>query len=163
MASRGDDSKRLLAALLDLSSLLRHEEPRRRSGLALGRAMQDQGLGPRHASALLSVALYGPMTVTQLAERHHVTIKTGSLIAVELERAGLLERRPDPADKRRTILKVAEGRARAVQQGLQRRTAPLQRTLDRLTPSQRDGLLGGLEALVEEMNREIATVPRQSR
>jgi hypothetical protein len=37
--------------------------------LALGRVMQEHGLGARHAGALLSVALHGPMTVTQLAQR----------------------------------------------------------------------------------------------
>src|SRR5437660_11702344 len=77
--------KRLLAAILELS-LLQREQPRRRqpqghepqteelrrqeasSPLRLDRAMRAHGLGARHATALLSVALYGPMTVTQLAK-----------------------------------------------------------------------------------------------
>ena len=114
--------------------------------------MQEHGLGARHATALLSIALYGPMTVTQLAKRHHVMVKTASLIAVELEGAGLIERREDPADRRRTIIAIAKGKERAVNDGLNKRAAPLQRTLDRLSPSQREGLITGLEVLVKELS-----------
>ena len=163
--------KRLLAAILDLS-LLQREQPRRqqpqsgepqtgkspgqeaRSPLGLDRAMREHGLGARHVTALLSVALYGPMTVTQLAERQRVMVKTASLIAVELEGAGLVERREDPADRRRTIIAIAKGKERAVDEGLTKRAAPLQRTLDRLIPAQRDALIAGLEALGEELSRE---------
>jgi DNA-binding MarR family transcriptional regulator len=149
-----DERKRLLAAILELASLMRRPEPRRDrspSGLGLGAVMREHGLGPRHISALLSVALHGPMTVTQLAKRHHVTLKTASLITVELEQAGLIDRREDPADRRRTIITIAKGRERAVNDGLSKRAADLQRTIDRLTPSQRDGLITGLEILAEEM------------
>ena len=94
------------------------------------------------------------MTVTQLATRHHVMVKTASLIAVELERAGLIERREDPADRRRTIVAIAKGKEQAVDAGLTKRAAPLQRALDRLTPAQRDGLIASLEVLGEELSRE---------
>jgi DNA-binding MarR family transcriptional regulator len=149
-----DERKRLLAAILELTSLMRRPEPRRDrspSRLGLGAVMREHGLGARHMSALLSVALHGPMTVTQLAQRHHVTLKTASLITVELEQAGLIDRREDPSDRRRTIVAIAKGKERAVNDGLSKRAADLQRTIDRLTPSQRDGLITGLEILAEEM------------
>jgi DNA-binding MarR family transcriptional regulator len=152
-----DERKRLLAAILELSALIRRPEPRRQqqsSRLGLGQAMQEHDLEQRHASTLLTVALYGPMTITQLAKRHHVTLKTASLIAVELERAGLIERREDPADRRRTIVTVAKGKQRLVEKGLNNRAAQLQRTLDRLTPTQREGLITGLEVLAEETARD---------
>ena len=166
-----EDCKRLLAAILQLS-LLQREQPRRQqsqreephteearrqkasSPLGLDRAMKEHGLGTRHATALLSVALDGPMTVTQLAARHHVMVKTASLIAVELEEAGLIERKEDPADRRRTIITIAKDKERAVADGLNKRAAPLQRALDRLTPAQRDGLIASLEVLGEELSRE---------
>jgi DNA-binding MarR family transcriptional regulator len=151
-----EDCERLLAAILEFSVSQRRQEHRRQSpsGLGLGRAMQEHGLGARHASALLTVGLYGPMTVTQLANRHDVALKTASLIAVELERAGLVERREDPADRRRTIVAIAKGKERAVQAGLSKRAAHLRSTLDRLTRSQREGLITGLEVLAEEMSRD---------
>jgi DNA-binding MarR family transcriptional regulator len=94
------------------------------------------------------------MTITQLAARHHVTVKTASLIAVELEHAGLIDRRADPADRRRTIITIAKGKQRAANEGVKARTTRLQRALDRLTPSQRRGLITGLEVLTDEISRE---------
>jgi DNA-binding MarR family transcriptional regulator len=151
-----DERKRLLAAILEFSSLIRRPEPNESSRLALGRTMRKHGLEQRHASALLTIALYAPMTITQLAGRHHVTLKTASLIAVELEDAGLIQRREDPTDRRRTIVTIPKAKERAIYEGLNNRAAHLARTLDRLTPQQREGLISGLETLTEEMARDRA-------
>jgi DNA-binding MarR family transcriptional regulator len=148
-----DERKRLMAAILEFSALVRRPEPNESSRLALGRTMRKHGLEQRHASALLTIALYGPMTITQLAGRHHVTLKTASLIAVELEQAGLIQRREDPSDRRRTIVTIAKGKERAVHEGLNERASHLARALNRLTPQQREGLITGLETLSEEMAR----------
>jgi DNA-binding MarR family transcriptional regulator len=149
-----DERKRLMTAIAEFASLLRRPEPAGPTRLALSRTMQKHGLEPRHASALLTIALHGPLTITQLAQRHHVTVKTASLIAVELEEARLVQRREDPTDRRRTIVTIAKGKETAVNEGLKQRAAHLQRTLDRLTPGQRDGLITGLEVLTEEMTRD---------
>lgn len=147
----------LLMAILEFSSLLRRREPGGDSKLALGRTMKWHGLEQRHAAALLTIALFGPMTVTQLSERHHVTVKTSSLVAVQLERAGLIERRADPADRRRTVLAIAKNKRRAVNAGLARRAAHIRRALERLTPSQRKGLITGLRVLADEMATESSS------
>jgi DNA-binding MarR family transcriptional regulator len=150
-----EDTKRLLAAILDFSSLQRQRESNERpSQLQIGRRMQKHALAARHTSALLTVALYGPMTVTQLAEHQRIKLKAASLTAVELEQAGLLERREDPADRRRTILTLPKTKQHVISQGLLTRAAHLQRTLDRLSPAERRGLIKGLEALTEEMARD---------
>jgi DNA-binding MarR family transcriptional regulator len=160
-----DDVKRLLAAVLEFSSVMRRDEPRQEStvsGLGLSRAMREHGLGTRHASSLLSVALHGPTTVTQLARRCHVSVKTASLVAVELERAGLVERDHDPADRRRTILTIPVDKQQVVEEGLKKRAAPLRRTLERLTPEQREGFIRGLELLAQEMvGAKASTPPRR--
>lgn len=145
-----EDVKRLLAAILEFTAVIRRDEPsteNRDPGLGLGPALRRQGLGARHASALLTIALWGPMTVSDLARRHHVAVKTASLVAVELEQAGLIDRRPDPRDRRRTVLTVAAGKQRLVEQGLRRRAAPLRSTLDRLSRAEAHGLISGLEML----------------
>lgn len=147
-----EDTKELLAAILDFTSIQRHRETSEPPfSLGIGRALQPHGLAARHTSALLTVALHGPMTVTQLAERQRIKLKAASLTAVELEQAGLLERREDPADRRRTIVAIPKSKERAVNQGLLNRANHLRRTLDRLTPQQRDGLITGLNALTEEL------------
>ena len=150
-----EDTKRLLAAILDFTSLQRQRETNERpSQLQIGQRMPKHALAARHTSALLTVALYGPMTVTQLADRQRITLKAASLTAVELEQAGMLARREDPADRRRTILTIPKAKEHVISQGLLTRASHLQRTLDRLTPSERRGLLKGLEALTEEMARD---------
>jgi DNA-binding MarR family transcriptional regulator len=149
-----EDTKRLLAAILEFSAVTRRDEPPtepRGGRLGLSQAMSAHGLGTRHASALLSVALWGPMSVTDLARRQHVQVKTASLVAVELEQAGLIERREDGLDRRRTILSIQRGKERVVEEGLRRRAEPLRRALARLTKPQRDGLIAGLEAIAAEM------------
>jgi DNA-binding MarR family transcriptional regulator len=156
-ARRGleEDAKRLLTAILEFSTVMRRDETPAEegdSGLGLGKAMREHGLGMRHASALLAVALFGPMSVTELARRHHVLVKTASLVAVELEHAGLLDRKEDASDRRRTILAVARGKERVVQEGINRRIAPLERVLAELTEPQREGLICGLERLAEEIS-----------
>ena len=149
-----DERKQLMAAITEFSLLLRRPEPPGQSKLALGRIMQRHGLERRHATALLTIALYGPLAVTELAQRHHVSLKTASLIAVELEHAGLIQRREDPADRRRTILALAKAKEKAIRDGLDSRAAHLQRALNRLTPAQREGLITGLQVLAEEMARD---------
>lgn len=155
--SHDDERSRLMAALLEFAPLLRRPEPHGPSKLALGRIMQRHRLEQRHVNALLTIALHGPMTVTDLAARQRVTLKTSSLVAIQLEEAGLIERREDPADRRRTILTVAKSRERAIREGLDNRAAYLGRVLDRLTPAQRDGLITGLRVLAEELAGERGT------
>ena len=150
-----EDTKQLLAAILDFTSMQRHHEASERpSSLGIGRALQRHGLAARHTSALLTVALHGPMTITQLAERQRIKLKAASLTAVELEQAGLLERREDPADRRRTIVAIPKNKERAVSRGLLNRADYLRRTLDRLTPQQHDGLITGLNTLTEELGKD---------
>ena len=147
-----DETKQLLAAILDFTSVQRHHAANERpSPLGIGRALQQHGLAARHTSALLTVALHGPMTVSQLAERQRIKLKAASLTAVELEQAGLLERREDPADRRRTIVAIPKSKEHAVNQGVLKRANHVRRTLDRLTPQQRDGLITGLNTLTEEL------------
>ena len=153
--SLDEESKRLLAAILGFVAVVRHEgppAPDRDAGLGLRRAMRQYGLTSRHASALLAIALWGPMTVTELAERHRVGLKTASLVAIDLEQAGLIERRQDATDRRRTILVVARRKERLIAEGLTRRAAPLQRTLLQLSKVHQQGLITGLETLVREMS-----------
>jgi DNA-binding MarR family transcriptional regulator len=151
-----DEIKRLMEAILEFSSLLRRPEPPGDSKLALGRIVEAHSLERRHASALLTIALYGPLAVSELAQRSHVSLKTASLIAVELERAGLIDRREDPVDRRRTILTPAKAKEQAIREALDNRAARLQRALNLLTPAQREGLIIGLQLLTEEMTREQA-------
>jgi DNA-binding MarR family transcriptional regulator len=52
--------------------------------------------------------------LTDLAEQAQVTKQTASLLIAALEREGLVERVPDPADGRARLVRIAERGARSV-------------------------------------------------
>jgi DNA-binding MarR family transcriptional regulator len=76
----------------------------------LTRAMEDLGLSPR-AHAVLSAAITGDYTQTELARMVGLDKTTMVATMDELEAAGLAERRPAPADRRARVIAVtAAGR-----------------------------------------------------
>src|SRR6202035_2327954 len=67
-------------------------------------------LGPRHVAALQQLR-GAPLTVSELAARLGLTLPTVSGVVADLDRAGFVERHPDPADRRRTIVAVMPAHA----------------------------------------------------
>jgi DNA-binding MarR family transcriptional regulator len=148
--TRRDDLDELQRLLRRVLRGLRH---RQGPPAELRQAFGHGKLGPRHAGALTVVAREQPLSVGSLAEQLGVTLTSTSLIVSELADAGLVERREDPEDRRRTIVTVAEHVRPAVDGWLTTRAEPLRKALDRLQPPERDGLLSGLAALAEELDQ----------
>ncbi len=70
-------------------------------------------LTPTGVSALASVERHGPITPSELAEIERVKRPTATRTLGVLERAGLLDRAPDPSDGRSCLVSVnAAGRER---------------------------------------------------
>ncbi|MGP4114341.1 MarR family winged helix-turn-helix transcriptional regulator [Streptomyces sp. 4N509B] len=65
-------------------------------------------LAPRHLSLLAYLLFDGPTTVKDLAARLEVAPTTVSLMVSDLQRQGVVERREDSADRRRTIVVLTE-------------------------------------------------------
>jgi DNA-binding MarR family transcriptional regulator len=107
-------------------------------------------LGPRHMPPLFALAMGGPASVGELATRIDLAPTTTSLLVNELSRAGLVERREDDGDRRRTIVEVSEHIRGMLVEHASTRLAMVQRTLDRLEPEARTHFVQGLRALVEE-------------
>jgi DNA-binding MarR family transcriptional regulator len=90
------------------------------------KALEPEGLHPRHFGVLTMLAAHPGMTQHQLHEK--TAIDPSSMVAVidELEARGLAERRADPADRRaRQVFLTEQGeqtlqRVRALAAGLQR-------------------------------------------
>jgi len=77
----------------------------------LRQALSVSGLSPRHAGVLARLAHAGPTSQQDLIDALAVDASALVTILNDLERDGLLERRRDPADRRRHIVEItATGR-----------------------------------------------------
>ncbi len=96
-------------------------------------------LSPRHVAALEQIR-GGPLTVGELASRLDLTLPTVSGVLADLDRAGLVERHPDPADRRRAIVQIIPGQATLIGHWLDGAATPLARVLDKLNPERAGSL-----------------------
>jgi len=110
-------------------------------------------LSPRHVAALEQIRS-GPLTVGDLACRLGLTLPTVSGVLADLDRAGLVERRPDPADRRRTIVQIIPGQATLIGHWLDGAAKPLARVLDKLTPGEQEAFLKAMDLLETELHRQ---------
>jgi DNA-binding MarR family transcriptional regulator len=107
-------------------------------------------LGPRHIAALEQLR-GGPVTVGELAARLGLTLPTVSGVLADLDRAGFVERYPDPADRRRTIVRIPSAQAALVGEWLDGAATPLARVLDKLAPSEQEAFLKAMDLLETEL------------
>ena len=98
------------------------------------------GLTPSQLSVLASLNRHGPLTLTDLAEIEGVAQASISGIVGRLAEKGLVDRVPNPEDRRSTLVQMSpQGRA-VLEKGRGERTAYLAERLDRLTPEEREVL-----------------------
>jgi DNA-binding MarR family transcriptional regulator len=95
-----------------------------------------------------------PLTVGELASRLGLTLPTVSGVLADLDRAGLVERRSDPADRRRTIVQIIPGQATLIGHWLDGAAKPLARVLDKLTPGEQEAFLKAMDLLETELHRQ---------
>jgi len=110
-------------------------------------------LSPRHVAALEQIR-GGPLTVGELASRLGLTLPTVSGMLADLDRAGLVERRPDPADRRRTVVRIIPGQATLIGHWLDGAARPLARVLDQLTPAEQEAFLKAMDLLESELHQQ---------
>ncbi|MDQ2811414.1 MAG: MarR family winged helix-turn-helix transcriptional regulator [Actinomycetota bacterium] len=120
------------------------------------RRYQDQAvpqtgvpLSPRHVAALEHLR-EGPLTVGIIADRLGLTMSTVSGVLADLDQAGLVDRSPDQADRRRTIVMIRPEAGRAVEEWLDGASAPLARVLDRLDHDERAAFIKAMDMLEAE-------------
>jgi DNA-binding MarR family transcriptional regulator len=131
---------------------------RRRRG-ELPTALQQAGrLGDRHISALVSLAVAGPATVSELAERMDITIAHASLVVGELATARLVDREHDERDRRRIIVSLSDKAKPAVAEMRNRHAAPLLRFLVDLDDAEAERFIDQLATLVACLRDEPAPV-----
>ena len=67
---------------------------------------------------------------------------------------GQLPRRPDPADRRRTIVQIPPAQAAQIGEWLDGAAKPLARVLDKLTPSEQEAFLKAMDLLETELHQQ---------
>jgi DNA-binding MarR family transcriptional regulator len=110
-------------------------------------------LGPRHVAALQQL-LGGPVTVSELAVRLGLTLPTVSGVLADLGRADFVERHPDPADRRRTIVAITPARAALIGEWLDGAASPVARVLDKLSPDEQAAFLKAMDLLEAELRHQ---------
>ena len=83
-------------------------------------AMRDAGYDVTVAQARLAQRIAEEGTrLTELADRAGVTKQTASLLVAALEREGLVERMPDPADGRARLIQLSSRGRQAAQRAME--------------------------------------------
>jgi DNA-binding MarR family transcriptional regulator len=129
-------ANRLRPALLKLARELRRE---------------SHALGVRagHVTLLIQIHRHQGIGVTELAALERISAPAMSGYIARLERAGLVQRTPDPRDRRRQGLSVTVEGERVLRSVKSRRTAWLAARLKRLDPDE----VAALDAAVEPLLR----------
>lgn len=148
----------LLPALSKALARRSHEVP-----AAIKSQWHQHGLAPRHMNLLVTLALGGPLSVSDLSTRLGIGLATTSLLVGELGRVGLVARAEDPTDRRRTIVDLAPGQRQTIGAFIARRAGVIQTALETLEPAERVALIKGLRALVTALESLPIEEPQSAR
>jgi DNA-binding MarR family transcriptional regulator len=118
----------------------------------LHRLFTENRLTARHGAVLAQLSHGQELGVSELSSRLEVGLSTVSELVGDLSRVGLVERRSDPANRRRVLVSLAPEHRDLMRAFMARRARPLLRTFERLSPSQREGFAAGLEAWARELH-----------
>jgi DNA-binding MarR family transcriptional regulator len=106
-------------------------------------------------SALARLDRGGPATASALARAEQITPQAMGATIAELTRRGLVDRQPDPADGRRTVLSPTEAGRQVVHSKRSARTQQLAKALtDGFTPGELETLLAAAP-LIERLGKSI--------
>lgn len=117
----------------------------------LAAVFAEYGLTARHGGVIAQLASAGELSVGDIARRLGVSLSTASGLVADLDRAGIVARRVDPANRRRTLVAVADAHAGHVRELVAGRAVPLLRVLEQLSPAEREGFAKGLRAWAEQV------------
>ena len=147
MAPRTSDT-----SLTDAASQLRDAIVRTNRRLRQ-EAAAETGLTPSATAALATINRSGPLTPSELAELERVKRPSMTRTLGCLEREGLIERTPDPADGRSSLVAVNDAGRERMARLRRRKNAYLARRLRDLDPEEVETLARAAE-LLERMRED---------
>jgi DNA-binding MarR family transcriptional regulator len=106
-------------------------------------------LSPHHARALRVVSERDGMRLTDLAEALHIAPRSATEVVDGLQERGLVERTPDPGDRRAVLLRVTDEGRRIRAEIEAARTADAEELFGRLSPGDRAELARLLRTLTD--------------
>jgi DNA-binding MarR family transcriptional regulator len=107
--------------------------------------------GERHIAAMMSLAIAGPATVSELGTRLNISTAHASLVVGELARSGVVEREHRPDDRRHVVVRLSDAARPAVAEMRRRNAAPLLRFLSELTAEDAEQFITHLALLVSHL------------
>lgn len=114
--------------------------------LPLPPALRGLDLAPRHLALFAHLEYDGSLTVNELAARLEVAPTTVSLMVSDLSALGVLDRSPDPADRRRRIISISPAHAEPIRQWLSGNASAWKSVMLDLSPAQRTTVVSALLA-----------------
>jgi DNA-binding MarR family transcriptional regulator len=116
-------------------------------------ALRDAGqLGQRHVGMLITLAISGPLSVSELAQRAGMTIAHASLVVGELARAGLVTREHDEQDRRRILVSLSAVAKPAVAEMRRRNAEPVIAFLRELDERQAEEFIAAVTLLLTHLS-----------
>jgi DNA-binding MarR family transcriptional regulator len=122
-----DDAEQLYLAIVHVSVRMR-------------RLDDELGLSPARFSVLATLRYDGPQRIGELARREGVAQPTMTQSVQGLEAAGLVARRPDPADGRSQVIELTSAGRALVRRARARKIDWIARSLADLSPTTRAAL-----------------------
>jgi DNA-binding MarR family transcriptional regulator len=107
----------------------------------------DETLTLTQLSALATIANFGPLSPTALAEREHVQPPSMTRVIALLEQRELAVRLPHPTDRRQSVIEISPAGRAIIEEDRRRRTAWLARVLEELDADERGALLAAVPLL----------------
>ena len=118
------------------------------------RLRQEAGsdLSPSMSTALATIERHGPMTPSELAARERIQRPTATRVLARLEDMGLIQRTPDPQDRRSSLVAITPEASEMLAEQRTRKTAFLAERIDRLGAEDR----AALERAADILERMLA-------
>lgn len=108
-------------------------------------------LTSRHGAVCVQLMAEEEISIGELATRMGLALSTVSELVGDLDRAEWAGRRPDPANRRRTLVHLLPERRPHMEKFVARRAEPLLTAMATLTPEERAGFRAGLQAWAHEI------------
>lgn len=146
-------------SLTDSAAQLRMAIVRTARRLRQEAAAEASGLTPTSTATLASIEHHGPLTPSELADIERVKRPTMTRALGCLEREGLIERTPDPADGRSSLIAISTAGRERLRRLRGRKNAYLARRMRDLSPAE----VETLERAAEILDRMREDEPRAGR